>query len=330
MRVWVIILALTSAALAGTTAYLAHELKQERARQTGVVAQVSPPPGIQQMAPPPARARIAPEATPAEPATAPAAGQTSMAVAGTMSPQDMKKMQQEYNQRLLEQLSTPEGREDMVAQHKIMFRQMYPRIDRVLGLSPEEHSRFLELQALQQVEMQERHARCAVDPACDPRTMWNTTTDSRETQISELLGARNEKFTVYKNTIGEREAVSQLRNRLPDAQRLADDTAESLITALAAEREAMSRDAMQGNSRVSSFGFGAGMLMSTGETFEERYESARQNSERLRERASQYLSAEQMRVFNEMQEETLVSMRAMLRNKDQMGGYSAVAMPVTQ
>jgi hypothetical protein len=183
--------------------------------------------------------------------------------------------------------------------------------------------------ASQQIEMQERQMRCSLEPGCDPRTLWNTTGDTRQATINDFLGPeRSGKFAAYTNTMGEREVVSQLRSRLPDAQRLTDDSAESLIAALAAERDAMSRETM-GRNGTTSYGFGAGMIMSTGDTFEERYESARQNSQRLRDRASQYLSAEQMRVFNEMQDETLMSLRALLRNKDQMTSI-AVAAPIAQ
>jgi hypothetical protein len=335
MRAWLIILAITSFTLAGTTVYFAHELSVEREARIAqapapvathvpeVPAPATPAPqspsvgaGVVERAPPPPSAAIREVAA-------------DVAMAGNMSPEDIRKLQEQHARQFLEQLSTREGREDIVAQHKLMFRNVYPRIERVLGLTPDEHSRFLEMLANQQIEMQENQMRCTLDPACDPRTLWNTAGDPRQAMINDFLGPeRSEKYATYMNTMGEREAVSQLRSRLPDAQRLSDDSAESLIVALAAERDAMSREDM-GRGGMAGYGFGAGMIMSSGDTFEERYESAKRNSQRLRDRAAQYLSAEQLRVFNEMQDETLVSLRAMLRNKDSMS-YSAVAVPVTQ
>jgi hypothetical protein len=252
-----------------------------------------------------------------------------VSVARELSPDEIKKLQENAARQFLEQLATREGREDIIAQHKMMFRNMYPRIERVLGLTPEEHSRFLEMLATQQIEMQEKQMRCTLDPACDPRTLWNMSGDPRQAMIDDFLGPeRGEKYSTYMKTMGEREVVSQLRSRLPDAQRLTDDGAESLIMALAAERDAMAREDM-GRNGMTGYGFGAGMIMTTGDTFEERYESAQRNSQRLRDRAAQYLSAEQMRVFNEMQDETLLSLRALLRNKDSMP-YTAVAAPLAQ
>ena len=60
--------------------------------------------------------------------------------------------------------------------------------------------------------------------------------------------------------------------------------------------------------------------------FEERYEAARRYSQRLRDRAAQYLNPEQQRIFNEMQEDTLLSLRGALRNKDNAGGYTSVTI----
>lgn len=334
MRAWLIILGITTMTLAGTTVYFARELSLEREARiaqtpapAATAAPTLPAPAIATPQLPPIGPGVVEEAPPAKSA---ATSEVAAAVmmAGNMSPEDIRKLQEQSARQFLEQLATREGREDMIAQHKLMFRNVYPRIDRVLGFTPDEYSRFLETLAKQQIEMQERQMRCTVDPGCDPRTLWNTTGDSRQAAINDFLGPeRTQKYTNYMNTMGEREAVSQLRNRLPDAQRLPDDGAESLITALAAEREAMSRESA--GRGMSGYGFGAGMIMTSGDTFEERYESAQRNSQRLRDRAAQYLSAEQMRVFNEMQDETLVSVRAMLRQKDHMP-YTAVAAPATQ
>ena len=127
-----------------------------------------------------------------------------------------------------------------------------------------------------------------------------------------------DKLATYKNTMGEREAVTQLRSRLPDAQRLSDDKAESLVAALAEEREAMHREAAQQGTGLNGYGMGAGMIFSPndGRSLEERYEVAKQYSQRLRERAALVLNGEQLRAFNEMQDETLLGLRSMMRNKD--------------
>ena len=249
-----------------------------------------------------------------------------------VSEADIKKLQAEHGQAFLARLADPEHREEMLAQYRMIMRQSFPRVDQVLGLSPAEHRQLMDLFALQQLDSQEAGARCMADPACQLNEFYGQHRDTRQREIRELLGAeRARKFETYKNTMGERESVSQLRGRLPDVQRLGDSTAELLITALAEERDLMHREASQRGETMNSFSVGSGMLFAPteGGTFEERYEMARQNSQRLRDRAAQYLNADQMRAFNEMQDETLLTMRSLLRHKDAgTTGSVSLALPV--
>jgi hypothetical protein len=317
------VLALTTAAFAGTTIYLAHQLALERERHAATVPTAAgsrPTPADAPVAP----ATIASSTPAAKPAatkgtTAYITGTGSMADAQPMSEDDMKKMQADYSRSFLAQLADPERREEVLAEHKMMMRNTYPRVAQVLGLSVEEYSRFLELSAQQLIDMQEASAKCILEPDCQMANAFPNGNDSRKQELDQLLGPdRSRKLDVYKNTMGEREAVAQLRGRLPDTLRISDDKAEGLITALAEERELIHREAAQRGDGMSSFNMGAGMVFapSDGATFEDRYESARQSSQRLHDRAAQFLSAEQLRAFDEMQDETLLGLRRMLRNKD--------------
>jgi len=346
MRKLIVLLALTSVTFAGTTLYFARQLAEERSRATMPATMPA------RMVTTPAPSRDAASAGPAEPAkpevrtatAAPPAGPREF-ISGAMingqpvSEDDMKRMQAEYSRQFLAQLADPEQREELLAQRKMMVRHIHPRVDLVVGLTPEEYSRFIELSAQQQLDMQEASSRCTLDPGCRMQDLHRDLGESRSQEIDNLLGAeRKQKFETYKNTMGERETIGQLRNRLPDAQRLGDDRAESLIQALAEERNAMHREAMQQGVGSSGFGFGAGMIFTTGDdaSFEDRYATAKQNSQRMRDRAAPYLNAEQMRAFNEMQDETLLSLRSALRQKEMSVthhadgiSYSAVTVPAT-
>lgn len=104
-------------------------------------------------------------------------------------------------------------------------------------------------------------------------------------------------------------------------QRLDDDTAERLITALAEERERAQRETSQSGGNVIGLGFGAGMIFTTGSgSFEAQIEPAERYSQRLRDRAAQLLDAGQMRAFEEMQDEQLVQVRAALRHQGFFNG----------
>jgi hypothetical protein len=336
MRKLVIALTLTSLAFAGSTVYFAHQLSVERERLAAIPLPAGSVPTASKVpSPAPAAAAGQTVAKPAGNPPAQAPEFSGNTVNGQpISEADIKKMQAEYSRRFLERLADPERHEEMLAEYKVIMRNTYPRVDRVVGLSPEEYARFIELVAQQQIDTQEMHARCMTDPTCDVSNLYRNRPDSQRHELDELLGMeRAQKFENYKNTMGEREAIAQLRNRLPDSQRLTDDKAEALIAALAEERDAIHRDAVQSGTGMNGFNIGAGMVFSSGDasTFEERYESAQRNSQRLRDRAAQHLSTEQMRAFNEMQEETLISLRGALRNKDTMS-FSAdpvsVAVPV--
>ena len=342
MRKLVIVLALTTVAFAGSTVYYAHQLSLERAQVTSAAI---PDPRARAASAPIRDTGEARTQEPAKPNARTAARKSAAAgefISGVvingqpMSEEDMKKMQAEYSRQFLAQLADPEQREEMLAERKMMMRHSYPRIDQVLGLTQEEYARYIELSALQQIEMQEMSSRCTLDPDCRMQDLRPPGGTDRGQEIDHLLGAeRKQKLGAYMNTMGEREAVSQLRNRLPETQRLSEDRAEVLINALAEERNAIHSEASQQGRGSSSFGFGAGMVFTTGEdgSFEERYAIAQQNSQRLRERAAQHLNSEQLRAFNEMQDETLISLRGALRQKEtsvtQQGGitYSAVAVP---
>lgn len=245
-----------------------------------------------------------------------------------MSEADIKKAQAEYSRRFLSQIADPQQREEMLAERKMHMRNSFPRLDQVVGLTPEQYARFIDLQARQQIDMQEASARCMVDPDCRMGDMRWSPNDFHGDEIASLLGPDGmQKFETYRNTMGEREAVTQLKGRLPDSQRLGEDRAEQLITALAQEREAINQEAYRNGTGMTGFGIGAGMVFAPADDrpFEERYEAARRYSQRLRDRAAQYLNAEQQRIFNEMQEDTLLSLRGALRNKDG-AGYTSVTV----
>jgi hypothetical protein len=331
MRVLTIILAITSVAFASTTVYLARELSAERAR----VSATSP--SFARTAPPARAANSpAPAATGVNEAAAGPAGISEAAIAVAaigsdrqMSEAEMKKFQAEYSRTFLAQIDDPEQREELLAQRKMMARYSFPRVDQVLGLSAEEHARFLDLYALQQLDMQEKSARCTLDPDCSMQEAFRDMQDVRGSEINDLLGPeRTAKLQQYQNTMAEREAITQLRSRMPDSLRLNDNKAEQLISALAEEREAMHREAVQQGRNMNGFGIGAGLVHAPDEsagTFEERYEAARENSQRLRQRAATYLTGEQLRIFNEMQDETLLSLRSTMRQKNG-GGFSTVTV----
>lgn len=321
MRTLAILLALTAAAFAGSTVYLANQLSIQRARSDELVRLSTHRPAVTSD---PATAGQGPAAVAPRPAP-PTAGPSSMEAVSEgdadWSEADLRKIQAEYGKQFLAQLADPVRRQDLIAERKMMVRHTYPRVDRVLGFTPDEYARFIEQLAEQQLNAQEADARCMLNPDCPMRVPneMRMRPEEDSSAVRDLLGpARMQKFEQYKATMGERESVAQFRNRLPDDLRLSEDVTESLVSALADERKQISQEAQQQGIDAGGFAFGAGLVFAGGEgaDMNERYRAARQNSQRFHDRAAQILNPQQLRAFDEMQEENLIGLRSVLRNKD--------------
>lgn len=319
MRIVVVALTLISVTFAGTTVYFARELKLERERSRAMpvpVAQTAPALSTRF-----SRPADTPLATAPRTITPPSANSESEEARSN-------KMQIEQSRRIVKMIEDPEQREGMLVETKMMMRNSYPRLAQTLGLSGDEADRLITLLALQQIEAQERYARCTLDPSCsfgDPARFQN---DPRVQDIANLLGAdRQQQFDNYKNTLMERESVTHLRTRLSDSTRLPDDTAEALISVLADERQKIHQEAAVRGVGMNGFGTGVGVVFSASDatSADAQFESAQANSRRMRERAAEVLTAEQLRVFNEMQDELLISLKHQVRQKEDLTLSSSYA-----
>jgi hypothetical protein len=227
-------------------------------------------------------------------------------------------------EEMLARLQDPEQREEILSEYKMVSRNSNPRLAQALQLTSEEYERLIELMAVGQVNSIESSAHCSLDPQCLAHGIGRRESDWKAREIADLLGPeRQQKFNEYRNSIPERESVSQLRERLDDAAYLADGQAESLIRILAEERQRITAEA---SGSLTGIGNGSGMAFVTveGGSHEERFKSAQENSQRLRARAAEVLTPEQLRVFNDMQDEVVISARQQLRQKQ---NYTAVVVP---
>jgi hypothetical protein len=317
MRIIVVALTLLSATLAGTTVYFARELELERERPRDAAVPV-------------ARANPftpAPASRPAITARAIVPEGASPVVAAGDQEEQARKFEADQARRVLKILADPERREGLLAEYKLNMRNSYPRIAQVLGLSKEDAERLFTLLAQQQMASQEKYSRCMVDTACKIGDVDMNQTTPGAQEITELLGTeRQQQFETYKNTLMERESVVQLRNRLPDTIRMPDATAEALIAVLADERQKIYVEASQRGVDMNGYGYGAGIGMvfsaSDAPSPEAQLESARANSRRMRDRAAEVLNAEQLRAFDEMQEELMISMRNQVHRKEELNPAS--------
>jgi len=319
MRHLVVVLAIVSATLAGTTVYFARELQLERERPKAALLPMTVVTSVVPARTTTAGGPHAPQLVQQVP-KAPVVTETEK--------QQLRKLHAEQAGRILKTLGDPEQREGMLFEYKMTMRNSYPRVAQAIGLSNDEAERLFMLLAQQQIEMQDRHARCMADLDCNTPDGNAQQVDPRDQEIAELLGPqRQQEFETYKNSLMERESVTQLLNRLPDANRLSDTKAEALIAVLADERQRIHVEAAQRGSGMNGYGTGVGMVFSAVDatTPDERMESALANSRRMHNRAEEVLNAEQLRVFDAMQDELLISMRNQLRRKEESAPGSSVA-----
>jgi len=323
MRIALVVLSLTTVAFAASTVYLAHELHEERTRP---VAEARLP----QVASAPTLPAVEPRAAPTH-ATAPATATPTATIAMMattsavpITEAQIQAQQRQYMEEMLARLQDPEQREEILSEYKMVSRNSNPRLAQALQLTTEEYERLIELMATGQVNSIETSAHCSLDPECLAHGTGRREPDWKAQEIANLLGPeRQRKYSEYQNSIPERESVAQLRERLDDAAYLPDGQAESLIRLLAEERQRITADAGSG---FMGIGNGSGMAFVTvgAGSPEERFRSAQENSQRLRERAAEILTPEQLRVFNDMQDEVVLSARQQLRQKQQ---FSAAAVP---
>jgi len=322
MRKLVVALSLISVTFAATTAYYATELRNERARNAAEVArrdaQVLAAAAARPVETTPAPA-LAIASTPPAPSAQSAESVATASPQGVADPDERVKRQLvEFSKRFLEQIADPARRAAMLAERRRGARTQYPRIAERLGLAPDEYERLLDLLAEQDFGYQERMSRCVLDPECNYRNFNRDDAKSRPLQIADLLGGdRAQRFEEYQNSLSEREIVTQLRARLTDNAYLSSELSESLILALADERARFEAEMRQTGTNTAGFGMTNGWIYyASGGSAAERLESATVYTRRMRDRAAQVLNADQLTVFEQMQESLLLNLRGQLEKRE--------------
>ena len=207
-----------------------------------------------------------------------------------------------------------------------MLRRQYEKLRERLKLSDSAFEQFVSLLAEEQLQMQEHWARCAVDSACDPKNQRNPNIDHSQ-EYQAMLGPEGaEAFTQFRSSIGERDAVLQLRGRLPDSNFLLEAQAEKLIAALTEERERFSQEAAARGAKMTGWGTTLGMLMYSEDSgLPEQYiVEASQYSQRLRSRAAGILTPAQLSAYAQMQDELLAQFTSNLRPPTRQNKSSVV------
>jgi len=326
MRKSVAILSLTTGLFAASTAYLAWRLYGQDAVTSGGSSTVAHQDGMdpanisnvgrydpQQRAQSAAASTDAPATTTTTPV--PAAGAAPAPPAPVDHEREMIKA---FAIQWLAKYDDPAKRGELLEESRTRLRRQYAALRDKLKLDSETYEQLLTVLAEQEIVPQERYLRCVADPGCDTKEMQRRSypVDDRSAEISALLGENMDEFTNYRDSMGDRETVAQLRGRLSEANALRDEQAEKLVAALRDENKRFMTDAAQRGQTVSGWGTPMGMLYFSGDSnsADQRLSDAAAYSRRLRERAATVLTTQQLAVFSQIQDELLAAMRATMRS----------------
>jgi hypothetical protein len=320
------VLALTTAAFAGTAAYLAYQLHAARAQlETATIArgpQVAGGAEPAGFAAPATSGGLAPTGLAAKPgvlsAGAPSAAGNEAQLAGAQTldgPADAQRaMMLSYARQWLAQYDDPGQHASLLKQARAGISAQYGPLKDKLKLTDETFGQLIDLVADQNLEAQEHYLRCLMVPGCDTSKVAQPTDHTQE--FLALLGTSGfEEFTKFSGAMNERQMVSQLRGRLSDSMGLRDSDAERLVNVMSEETGKFRSESEQQGTSLAGWGNGTAMLWYTKDgSADQQLSTATQYSQRLRQRAATVLSAEQLRVFAQLQEELLENFASYLRS----------------
>jgi hypothetical protein len=323
MRKSTVLLSITTVAFAASTLYLALQLRERDAageRISSASASPLEPAGGETHAAEAASVvdaahGSATRAPSPEPATASATGaDPATAPAKPHANADATAM---FARQQLARLEDPVQRSALLDDARANTRRQYARLRDQLKLGEATFEQLVTLIAEQTLQSQETYFRCAADPACNVKENFKRNpVDDRSQELLALLGAeKTEELKKYQASLGERDAVAQLRGRLNESNSMRDAQAEALVLALADERDRFQKETAARGSSLEGWGTTLGMVMYSADSnsIDQRLAEAAQYSQRLRQRAGAVLSPAQLAAFNQMQDELLAQMAAYLR-----------------
>ncbi len=223
--------------------------------------------------------------------------------------------------RFLDRLATRDGHAQLLAEQLLYVRRRNPDLAKELHLTHDEENQVLAAEAEQMLKGQARMARCRMDPACDPKSVWSYW-EQEKNPVRDLLGAEKfPEYEQYQKTVSDRLQVRELRSRLDAANGLSDEQAEALVAAMRDERDQFETEARETGRSMSYFGSMIGVMATSQASGPEPpsdaevLDSAQDFASRLRKRAADVLTAEQMRQFVAIQDEQLTQVKMSLRQR---------------
>lgn len=312
MRKTVIVLSLTAALFAASTAYLVWQLHS--AREELAAARVMPASAPANRTSPNELGVAAPGTSAAAPLAA--GGQEPVPQAGPSKKEieaGARAGQYQANAYMRRLLADPERRAKMERDARKSLERELSGIAKSLELTEDEYQRLLDIVTGQQMRYADSTSHCADTPGCDINAVAGAQFQAQRRELADFMGAEKaQRFADYRDNFMERNTVAGLRADLPDRLQLSDSQAEKLANALGDERRRVVKEWEQRGAGNAMTGNSLGILYypNNVQDIEERVAEAGEFQRRQRERAAEMLSAAQLEAFTERQKEILEVVRS--------------------
>lgn len=337
MNQTVFLLGAATLALGGTSAYLWKEVRDERARNVSVQAQVAEfearlngmPPAIEPPPPPPVSAEIPPppKAPPPRPAPSRQAAAEPESTFG-LNPGSGAMVYSGDPRRMFQD---PEYRALRLEQNKMMLRRQYSDLGVALNLPEDEIEKLIGVLAEHQLQMMAEGP--FMRPGSDPAAEWSRKLAEiqreKEADVKALLGdAKYQEWLDYKNSMGTRMQVRNLRSALEgSSDPLREDQYQALVTAMTEEQRRLGAEPRSDLLKPSS-----SSMVSQSEQLtavEQSLERAAQYNQRMRDAAAPYLSSTQLQRFDQMLKQGLEMQRLNLKMMQSRGSNPGMQMEMS-
>ncbi|HET9475517.1 MAG TPA: hypothetical protein VFO82_16570, partial [Steroidobacteraceae bacterium] len=216
----------------------------------------------------------------------------------------------DHARKFLAEIADPAGRARALEQHRAMMRVGTQGLADYLKLDPDEFARFIDLQAQHSLAQREIATRCMLDPKCMYRGPSDDLVAAQEREIASAFGAdKIERYHYFMRSGNERQAVAELRGRLPDNARLSDAKADELVRVWVDESERIQQDMKRVGYGIATQNSMVYVVMDQ-DPDGARAAAAAEYNQRWRERAGTVLTPEQLAVYTQLQQEALDQSRA--------------------
>jgi hypothetical protein len=207
---------------------------------------------------------------------------------------------------LAKMFTDPKMKEAMRGQQAAGVAMMYGDLAKHLGLSADEARQVLALLTDRQMEQAGKSMAMLNKGELDAATLAESAKQSQaakatyDDSLKEVLGNdRFAKFQDYEKTMGERFALSQIRNQLSAGGMPLDEAQASGLLAIMQDERARTPNPMPGNSDAA----GQMKLLENGEALEKVLKSQDAYNQRVLDRARSLLSPDQLQAFETAQKQ---------------------------